>query len=149
MAKKPKICPYCKKPAKWVSNEVIYGQKYGESYMIWHCKPCDAYVGCHQNTKKSLGSMANAELRRARKLTKERFIKIYLRGNWNCKKMLKDMAYQTLAERMGIHPENCHFAMFRMEHCRLAWKVIHNLPIEEGDLIKTKHGKQRKKREFV
>lgn len=55
-------CPYCKKPAKWVENKIVYGRNYGKSYMIWWC-PCGAYVGCHQNTQKPKGTMANAELR--------------------------------------------------------------------------------------
>ena len=56
-------CPYCNEKAEWVNNKVIYGQQYGKSYMIWYCKSCNAYVGCHQNTKVPLGSMANAKLR--------------------------------------------------------------------------------------
>jgi len=60
-------CPYCKKPAEWVSNEAVYGgRRYGKSYMIWLCVPCDARVGCHQNTKRPLGTMANKELREVR-----------------------------------------------------------------------------------
>lgn len=53
------ICPYCKRPAKWVENKEIYGKNYGKSYMMWLCKPCDAYVGCHNNTKEPLGTLAN------------------------------------------------------------------------------------------
>ena len=57
------ICPYCGQPAKWVSNAVIYGKPYGSSYMIWWCQSCDAYVGCHNNTKKPKGTLANGVLR--------------------------------------------------------------------------------------
>lgn len=60
------ICPYCHNQAIWVSNEKIYGRRYGKSYMVWLCKDCDAYVGCHNNTHRPLGTMANAELRKAR-----------------------------------------------------------------------------------
>lgn len=36
--------------------------------MIWFCRPCDAFVGCHHNTKRSKGwFLANKELREARK----------------------------------------------------------------------------------
>ena len=131
MAKKHKdpICPYCKTKAQWVSHSEIYnGKVFNEkAHMIWLCKPCDAYVGCHQNTKQPLGTIVNAATRRARKLTKEAFIKNYLRGNWNCKPVMKNMAYETLAERMGISKKKCHFAMFDIETCRKAWKVIYNL----------------------
>lgn len=60
-------CPYCGNKAQWTSNEVIYGKKYGKSFMCYYCAPCDAYVGCHENTKRALGTMANAELREWRK----------------------------------------------------------------------------------
>lgn len=61
------ICPYCNKKASWVENKEIYGRNYGKSYMCYLCKNCDAYVGCHNNTKRALGTMANRELRDLRK----------------------------------------------------------------------------------
>jgi hypothetical protein len=61
------ICPYCGKEAKWCENKEIYGKNYGKSYMCYYCKECNAYVGCHKNTRKPLGTMANAELREWRK----------------------------------------------------------------------------------
>lgn len=61
------ICPYCKKQAEWVENKRIYGKNYGKSYMMYYCKSCDAYVGCHNNTCEPLGVMANKELRGWRK----------------------------------------------------------------------------------
>ena len=61
------ICPYCNKESEWVENKEIYGRNYGKSYMCYLCKPCNAYVGCHQNTKKPLGTMANKDLREWRK----------------------------------------------------------------------------------
>lgn len=60
------ICPYCGNKAEWVSNDVIYGKRFGKSYMCYYCKPCDAYVGCHKNSHKALGTMANRELRKLR-----------------------------------------------------------------------------------
>lgn len=56
-------CPFCDKEAVWCENKAIYGKNYGKSYMCWFCKPCRAYVGCHQNTKKPLGTIANKETR--------------------------------------------------------------------------------------
>jgi hypothetical protein len=56
-------CPYCGKLAAWIPNEQVYGKRYGKSYMCYYCAPCDAYVGCHNNTRKPLGVMANKELR--------------------------------------------------------------------------------------
>lgn len=61
------ICPYCNQEAIWTENKAIYGKNYGSSYMCYLCKPCNAYVGCHKNTRKPLGTMANAETREWRK----------------------------------------------------------------------------------
>lgn len=61
------ICPYCNQPAEWVENKEIYGRNYGKSYMMYYCRPCDAYVGCHNNTRNPLGTLANKELRELRK----------------------------------------------------------------------------------
>jgi hypothetical protein len=61
------ICNYCGRETKWVENKEIYGKNYGNSYMVWWCKPCDAFVGCHNNTRTPKGSLANRELREWRK----------------------------------------------------------------------------------
>jgi hypothetical protein len=70
-------CNYCHKDAQWVSNEKIYGRRYGQSYMIWHCEPCKAYVGCHRNTKRPLGTLAKIELRELRKKAHSVFDPLY------------------------------------------------------------------------
>ena len=60
-------CNYCGQEAKWVENKEVYGRNYGKSYMIWLCRDCDAYVGCHNNTKIPKGNyLANIILREAR-----------------------------------------------------------------------------------
>lgn len=63
MPDKEMFCPYDGTPAEWVNNSRIYGKSYGKSYMCWLCPTCGAYVGCHNNTRKPLGTMANRELR--------------------------------------------------------------------------------------
>ena len=69
MKDKKVYCPYCRKEAPWVENKEVYGKNYGKSYMCYYCKDCDAYVGCHKNTRIPLGTMANHELREWRKKT--------------------------------------------------------------------------------
>ena len=65
--KKNVMCPYCLIDCNWVENKEIYGKNYGKSYMCWLCEKCEAYVGCHNNSKKPLGTPANKELRELRK----------------------------------------------------------------------------------
>lgn len=59
-------CPYCDKEAIWTENKAIYGKNYGKSYMCWLCKDCDAYVGCHNNSRRPKGTIANAATRKWR-----------------------------------------------------------------------------------
>lgn len=87
------ICPYCNKEAVWCENKEIYGRNYGKSYMCYLCKDCDAYVGCHQNTKKPLGTIANKELRRWRMKAHEHLDRL-----WKDKIFTRKQVYQMLKE---------------------------------------------------
>lgn len=91
------ICPYCQKEALWVPNEEVYnGKRYGKSYMCYYCKPCNAYVGCHNNTKQPLGIMANKELRNWR-------IKVHAKIDplWKNEDYDRRHLYKIISERLG------------------------------------------------
>lgn len=119
------ICPYCGNKTEYVDSAVIYGKSYG---MIYLCKPCDAYVGVHRGSDKSLGRLANKELREAKKEAHYHFDKIAKTGLinkiWN--EFIPDIsnrnkAYLWLSKQMGIDKERCHIGMFDVEQCK---KVI-------------------------
>lgn len=112
------FCNYCNKEAVWVNNKEIYGRSYGEkNQMAWWCKDCDAYVGCHQNSKRPLGILANKELRqakiKAKNLWKEKYLYVYGKGR----------AYKYLAQKLNIEPKDCHFGMFDLETCNKILKL--------------------------
>ena len=90
------ICPYCHKEAEWVENKEIYGRNYGKSYMCYLCRDCNAYVGCHHNSRKALGTMANAELRSWR-------VKVHsvIDPLWKSSKMPRKQVYQRLKKHFG------------------------------------------------
>ncbi len=90
------ICPYCKKEAKWCENKEVYGQNYGESYMCYHCKKCGAYVGCHENSRRALGSLANKELRDWRKKAH-----LIVDQHWQFGKHTRKEVYAILKEAFG------------------------------------------------
>ena len=114
------ICPYCAHPAQWVQNKEVYGQNYGKSYMIWLCKDCDAYVGCHMNTKQPLGTMANRELRDWRKKAHAAFDPIWLYTG----KKERYQAYQWLTKQLGL-TQQVHIGEADIETCqriiRVSW----------------------------
>ena len=111
-------CDYCGKEAEWVDNKEIYGRRYGDSWMMWWCKDCDAYVGCHNNSRVPLGRMANKELREIKKRVKNIWIKAMKEP------MGIGQAYAKLAEMMGIDRKLCHFGYFGKEECLQAEKLI-------------------------
>lgn len=90
------ICPYCKKEAPWVSNELRYGKRYGKSHMCYWCKECDAYVGCHNNTRNALGTMANKELRDWRMKAHNAIDPL-----WKSKKYSRGAVYGRLQDAFG------------------------------------------------
>jgi len=83
--------------------------------MTWLCKPCDAYVGCHNNTERPLGTLANKELRTARKETKAKFIEKFMQGDWKDKEG-KQKGYQFLED---IFNREYHFGESSLEELDL------------------------------
>lgn len=104
------ICQYCHNQAEWVENKEVYGRNYGRSIMIWLCKPCDAYVGCHNNTRKPLGVLANRELREWRKKAHAKFDPLWKNG-----KMNRDKAYGVLRKEFG---RDIHIGESDIETCK-------------------------------
>lgn len=82
-------CPYCDNLALWCENKEIYGKNYGKSYMCYLCKDCDAYVGCHNNTRRPLGTMANKELRQERIKVHDHIDKFWKSGEFSRKHVYK------------------------------------------------------------
>lgn len=92
----PVICPYCGKEAIWWDNKRIYGKNFGKSYKCYLCKDCDAYVGCHNNTKVPLGTLANKDLRNLRRQAHALFDPL-----WKTGKMTRKEAYKLLDDHFG------------------------------------------------
>jgi hypothetical protein len=102
------ICPYCGREARWCDNSEIYGKRYGKSYMCYWCKDCDAYVGCHNNTKAPLGSMANKELRQWRMKVHDKMDPLWKSGNIKRSKL-----YSIISKIIGkpYHTGECDIEM--------------------------------------
>jgi hypothetical protein len=115
------ICPYCNQPAKFVDNAEIYnGTRYGNSYMMWWCRPCDALVGTHHNDPdKPLGTMANKELRVWRRKAHAAFDPL-----WKSKKMTRQEAYHWLYEQTG---KWIHMGESDIEMCKLVISKVEEL----------------------
>jgi len=113
------ICPYCKKEAKWIPNEQVYGRRFGKSYMCYYCKDCNAYVGCHNNTKQALGTMANPALRKMRQ-----HVHGILDPLWESGKMKRKEVYQKLRQIFG---KEIHVGESDIEQCKDIIRALEKL----------------------
>lgn len=110
------VCPYCNRLAEYVDSSEVYG---GRSYgMIYLCRSCNAYVGCHRGTSKPLGRLANAELRRWKNAAHNAFDPLWKSGQFS-----RDSAYKLLATRMGLPREQTHIGMFDVEQCKQVVRI--------------------------
>jgi len=118
------ICPYCGKEPEWVANEVVYGNRFGKSYMCYWCKPCDAYVGCHNNTRNPLGTMANKELRQWRMKAHAAIDPL-----WKSKQWSRGKVYKTLSDMFG---REIHVGKSDIETCK---EIINSAQILTGERL--------------
>jgi hypothetical protein len=104
-------CPYCGDLAQLVDSAVVYnGRSYG---LIYLCQPCGAWVGCHKDTNKPLGRLADAELRQWKQRAHRAFDPI-----WKNKSKRRPNAYKWLAKELNIEPQDCHIGMFDVDQCK-------------------------------
>lgn len=81
---------------------------------------CGAYVGCHPNSSRALGTPAGPATRRARSAAHAAFDPIWKRG-----KMRRSDAYKALAAQLGINPGSCHISWFDAAQCA---RVVQAVP---------------------
>lgn len=110
-----KVCPYCKKPSEYLKDSTpLYKKDYGPIYICW---PCKSWCGVHKGEpKKSLGRLANEELRILRKQAHEAFDPI-----WKSNYKSRVEAYKWLSANLAIPFKYTHIGYFGAETCK---KVI-------------------------
>jgi hypothetical protein len=123
----PTECRYCGGEIRIQDHMVVYGKVYGDWPWLYRCVPCDARVGMHPFTNIPLGTLANEELRRARRSVKDKFEAIFKDGH-----MTRTEAYTLLSKTMGIDRNQCHFGMFEIEHIGFAWAAVKEIKSNLG-----------------
>ncbi|MHA3065610.1 zinc-finger-containing protein [Lacticaseibacillus saniviri] len=105
--KRPKRCNLCGGRVELISNDKIYGRKYGNG-KAYQCRNCFAYVGCHNNGD-ALGILSDKRLK---------FEKIKAHTTfdyfWKHKLIDRNKEYAILADILGISVKLCHFGYFDM-----------------------------------
>ena len=130
-----KICPYCGKETELIdSAEIYHGVSYGWMYI---CRPCDAYMGCYKGTKKALGRLANAELRKYKHEAHDVFDLI-----WEKHFMKRPQAYTWLSKQLDTERDYTHIGMFDVETCKKVIAVSNKYLIERESTNKYNSNKQ-------
>ena len=112
-------CDYCGEDAELVTGKEIYPHRpdlYSKPF--WECKPCKAYVGCHEGTERKLGRLANAELRQAKSEAHKAFD-----PKWRRTTTSRKNAYRWLAEQLNIDFKKCHIGYFDVDMCNRVIEV--------------------------
>jgi len=106
------ICPNCQKEAPWVENKEKYGRNYGKSFMCYFCKPCGTYVGCHNNTKKPLGTMADKETMEWRQKVHAKIDPL-----WKSGEIPRGKIYRIITKALGLKKQY-HTGYADIETCK-------------------------------
>lgn len=110
----PEHCRYCGDAVFLVTNDEIYGRRYGEWPYAYKCIGCDANVGLHPHTDIPLGTLADKALREARK-NKKLHIQLTRQQKWS-----RLQSYAWLAKQMSIEVKDCHWGWFDLADCEKA-----------------------------
>ena len=97
-----------------MSSTTIYrGADYG---MVWDCRPCDAYVGTHRNSKHHapLGRLANRDLRHWKSLAHAAFDPLWKGSE---RTMNRKEAYALMADCMELSKDAAHIGKFDVPEC--------------------------------
>ena len=98
----PCICRYCGGVVRCVPAEKVYGNAAVNRMKLWdrwfyQCQNCNARVGCHKDSKRPLGNVANEVLRLKRRETHQVFDAF-----WKRRGMTRTAAYKWLSEQMEL-----------------------------------------------
>lgn len=116
----------CGRTAICVNGDVIYPHRPDLRHKwFWRCEPCGAYVGCHGLSQNPLGTLADAETRKARNQAHAAFDPL-----WRSGRMKRTAAYQWLAEQLGIEFADCHIARFDATTCAAVIEAVRGLQHE-------------------
>lgn len=115
------VCPYCGSGTHLIDSQIVYrGRGFG---WLWACNrypECDAFVGCHPNSEKPLGRLADKKLRAAKMAAHAAFDPLW---KWKSRRdrvgtqEARRKAYAWLSGQLGVANELCHIGMFDVDTC--------------------------------
>jgi hypothetical protein len=132
-------CPYCLQPSILRPANYIYKDPQ-RSGSLWVCSDypdCNAYVATHKHGPLKdypLGTLANEELRTARRVVHKVFDVLFKRNQ-----MTREEAYKWLQEELCIPHEEAHIGEMDILKCNLAYTRV--LKFLSGEYTKMQESK--------
>lgn len=127
-----KLCPYCNCETNLVGGAVVYPHrinddplpKFMKSKYYMCLENSNHYVGTYQCNVRSLGRVADSELRKLKQKGHKTFDPL-----WKNKQHFKNQkeAYFWLSEKMNLPFKYTHFGMFSNEQCLQAIEACEEL----------------------
>ena len=113
---KGQLCPYCKCDTELVSDKEIYGPFATYNKNFYRCiQNLDHYVGSYDDNKKSLGRLADRDLRLMKRIAHDALDPLCRDKPSLFKNRFQ--AYKWLSEQMSLDPKYIHIGMFTAEQC--------------------------------
>lgn len=121
-------CPYCGGKARLRDYSFIYhNNKYkGKVFVCENFPKCDSYVGCHPNTTRPLGRLANKKLRHLKAKAHEWFDPLWKNRCFDHDKSMsknRSLAYKWLASELHLTDNQCHIGKFDAGTCQKIIKL--------------------------
>lgn len=112
-------CPYCLKKSILMGGNKLYGQERLKYRLFYVCQPCKAWVGCHPDSDRPLGTIAKPALRRLRREVHRQLDPLWQKGKIN-----RHRLYKKLAQKMEIDPKDCHVGFMDEPLCKKALRAV-------------------------
>jgi len=115
------VCKYCKRRAELHLGAEVYPARHDlADRTFWVCWPCNAWVGCHGDSHKPLGELADEPLRNARMAAHAAFDPV-----WKDGLLGREAAYEWLAQALAISRHRCHIGMMELDDCLRVSSVVY------------------------
>jgi len=120
------ICPYCNSFSVAKTGKDIYPTRTDLHYKHFYACPneCDAYVGCHPESNRPLGRLANKGLRLAKSAAHRAFDPFWKGSSAT---MNRKTAYAKLASALNIKVTDCHIGNFDEAMCNSVMRVCREI----------------------
>jgi hypothetical protein len=108
----PEVCRYCRSPVHLVSAEKVFPGT-NLSANLYFCEGCGARVGVHEGTGEPVGYLADAELRRWRRVLHQALDPLRREARW-----YPEPVHELIQDALDVPEERAHVAMLSIREIK-------------------------------